>query len=547
MRAVFTLAVLLVACTGDDDVGGGAVDPPPVVEAELVEGLVQECVAPGLRSDRHFDRRIGGEQPMQEANLVGGGLIVDDFDGDGLLDLFLPSEQTVQLWYGSGDGGFDETDSALTGIDLSNAVGGSAVDYDADGDLDLFVLRWEQPNALLSNEGGRSWIEVAASVGLGDTALKSQSGSWADIDADGDLDLFVGSYGEWTIVDVNTPGSDCSDHVAEPAELYRNEGDGTFTDISDLLPDEVHDGYSFMSGWYDLDGDSYPELFSVHDDGGCAPSVLVDNEGGKSLSVDVESGFHPRSHDMGMAVADLNGDELPDFLLTSWKDIAYVESQQVPVGANGVVWAEPADDLGLVPKYGVGTAEQVYGWGAEFGDVDNDTDHDAVMVFGFWSTYDGAPLNQRDGLWLQDGGQFDNVAQADQWQVNDLGISRGVVLADVNNDGWLDMVRRQLNGPTLMDLSRCGEESWLRVRLEAPGANPRAIGAMVRVTVAGESQVRWLHSGSSGLYSGSPLEVHFGLGSAESIDRLDVVWPDASMTSFADVTPRQQLVVRRTR
>lgn len=544
---LLVLLMMMVACNKKDDPGSSTPDTdtdPGGIAVTLDESGVRTCANPGLRFAQHYDQETAAEQPIPAAYLSGGGLAIEDFDGDGHLDVFLPSEQTLQFRFGDGLGDFAVEDTtALAGIDLSMAVGATAVDVDADGDLDLFVTRWMLPNKLLRNDGGRRFTDVTTSSGLGNTSWRSQSASWADIDLDGDLDLFVGSYGEWaTILD-----GLCDDHLPDPAELYRNEGDGTFTDVSHLLPVEVHDGYSFMSGWYDLDDDGYPELVSAHDDAGCGPSVLVDNEGGETFTVNTTAGVSRASgHDMGMAVGDLNGDELPDFLFTSYQAAHYLYSSRM--GLDGSYWTAPAVDPFQL-KFGPGTAGQAYGWGAEFGDIDNDADLDAVMVFGYWSAYtgDADPVEQFDGLWIQDAaGGFSNQAPAPEWRVNDPGISRGVVLADLNEDGWLDMVKRQLDGPTLSYLSRCGAESWLQVKLRAPAPNTHAIGAKVRVVTAEGTQVRWITSGSTGLYTGSPLSAHFGLGWVDQIEKLEVVWPDMQVSVFEAVDARQVLTVTRT-
>ncbi|MEQ1505107.1 MAG: CRTAC1 family protein [Myxococcota bacterium] len=525
------VAILAIACMSDPDPGDVVGDPT----AEVAESGPIACADPGARSVARWDRKQADEQPIPGAYCSGGGLAVDDLDGDGRMDLFAPSEQTVQLWWGSGGGLFDEDAAAsLASATLDMAVGAVPVDYDGDGDLDLFVTRWEAPNALLRNDGGRAFTDVSVASGLAGPSTRHQSASWADIDADGDLDLFVGTYGQWTIVLDGESAGGCDDHLPDPAELYRNEGDGTFTDISDLLPPEVHAGYTFASGFYDLDDDSFPELFVSNDDGLCGPSVLVDNVDGSTFTVDAGSQFHPASHDMGMAVGDLNDDELPDFALTSWKTVAVLRSTASDSQQNGALWIDAGSSLGITVDPTGDRTQHVYGWGAEFGDVDNDADLDLAMTFGYWSTYDGDgdPLRQADGLWIQGAdGQFSNQAAA--YEIDDNGISRSVVFADLNDDGWLDVSKRILDGVTPMYQSRCGAESWLRLRLVGEGANTRAVGARVRLYAGGVRQVRWQTAGSSGMYTGSPQELHFGLGAVEAVDRIDVVWPDGLVTTNA--------------
>ncbi|HHO53018.1 MAG TPA: CRTAC1 family protein, partial [Deltaproteobacteria bacterium] len=531
-----SLVLILVACQGPAAISG-----PGVV---LHEGGVVVCDDPSPRDGAPFDHGSSTSAGLQWAELHGGGLLVEDLDGDGWLDLLLPSERRARLYWGP-EGSFEIVD--LDDLDLDYAVGVTAVDYDGDGDLDVFITRWGgadviyssnqpidvlKPNVLLRNDGNRRFTDVSLEA-FGPSApfLKSQSASWGDIDGDGDLDLFVGSYGDRATLDVNDPQADCSDHRADPAELWRNEGDGTFTDISAQLPQEAHDGYTFTSALYDIDGDSLPELFIANDDGLCAPSLMLDNVDGTFVP-HPGVGFHPDAHDMGMGVADLNGDELPDFLMTSWKTASYLQSSRSDDGR--ITWFDFTNDRGLgVDAPGdVGSPGQVYGWGAEFGDIDNDADLDAIMVFGYWDYYTGPqdPKSQPDGLWLQDeDGRFSDQGEA--WGLAHPGQSRGVVLSDLDNDGYLDILKRRLDGDSPLSVSRCGDQAWARIRLRQPGPNTHAVGAKIRVFAGEGKQVRWIHSGSSGMYSGAPLEAHFGLGNAERITRIEVVWPDGAISA----------------
>jgi hypothetical protein len=543
-------ALALAACEDDPP----ADDTREEVSARLVEGGLVTCADPALRDGAPFDDKEAAAQVLSEANLYGGGLLVEDLDQDGWLDLLLPSELSIQLFYGRAgvlDDLFDDAHDTVVYPSLSRAVGATAADVDGDGDPDVLVTRWERPHTLLRNDGNRVFVDATAEAfGADPPAVRAQSASWADIDGDGDLDLFVGTYGLFADLDVTEPVADCSDHVPDAKLLWRNDGAGHFTDASDLLPPEVQDGYTFMSGFYDLHGDGFPELFVAHDDGLCAPSVMLDNHAGV-LSVNTTSGFHPNSHDMGMGVADLDGDELPDFLLTSWNGAYYVESE---VGDDGTIrWFDYASIVGLVvdsaPKDNPGLAldgQQVYGWGAEFGDVDNDADLDAIMVFGWWQHFDGAgdPPTQRDGLWIQHPArQFTDEAAV--WGVDELGISRGVVLADIDNDGWLDVLKRVLDTTSPLHISRCGDAAWARIRLEAPPPNTAGVGARLRIAADGIVHTRWITSGSTGMYSGSPLEAHVGLGAADTIDRIDVFWPDGATSTFEHVPSRQKLTIVR--
>ncbi len=524
-----------------------------------------ECANPSARDDAAYRAKVQPQAALDEALLHGGGLLAEDLDGNGYLDLFLPGESEQLLRWtreGAPDELFDVGDAALAGLPLSMAVGATAVDYDGDGDLDVYVTRWNEPNTLLRNESDRTFVDVSAEA-FGDApATTSQSASWGDLDGDGDLDLFVGTYGA-RIDDLNVtdPAPDCSDHRPDEAQLWRNEGDGTFTNISGQLPAAAH-AYTFMSGFYDLYDDGYPELFVANDDGLCGPSVLLDNDGGR-LSV-VSGSFDRQTHDMGMAVGDLNGDALPDFLLTSWNGLSFARSR---LGASGEVgWVDAADAAGFQvdgpsrdrPSQAQ-MGDQIYGWGAEFGDLDNDADLDAVALFGYWHYYTGAgnKQRQRDGLWVQGAdGTFRDEARS--WGLAENGVARGVVLADIDNNGFLDVIKRPLNVEgaerfqiegsdrgIALHLANCAQEAWVRVRLQAPPPNTFAVGARVRVVAGEHDQVRWIQSGSSGMYSGAPLEAHVGLGSEERIDRLEVTWPDGAVSVVRGLAARQLVTVHR--
>lgn len=519
--------------------GGTASGTPTTtgIQATLVEHGEVVCPDPDLRTDAAFDVLLGGNLPATAQNLQGAGMILADFTGDGMADLFIPGEFSSQYWIGRSAP--DPADAELRRLlepwidelDLTNAVGGIAGDLNGDGWLDLVITRWGKPNVLLMNDGtGRFTDETP--VAFATHSHLTQSATLADLDGDGDLDLFFGSYGNKpaNFQDPNMP-------PAQPSELYRNDGN-TWTDLSLWLPQELHDGYTFMSTAVDMDGDTLPELLAVNDFGTTRPTVLLWNRGNFDFETDLE--FHPNHGDMGLGVSDVNMDGEPDFLFSGGGTLSLMASG-LASGLPGI-WIESKEAWNVRV-----TLSQHWGWGADWGDVENDGDLDAFMVFGHWDDWISiADYPQPDELWVQDGAlNFERVGFQAPWNLDDSGAGRGLVVADWNQDGWLDVLKRQTSDYAIIHTARCGSESWIEVEPRAPAPNTFAIGAKVRVTAGGLTHTRWIMAGGTGQYSGQPPVAHVGLGNAELIDSVEVIWPDGEVSSFTDVDVRQRLSITR--
>ncbi len=467
--------------------------------------------------------------PDASRRFLGAGPVVADVDRNGVLDLLLPGPHEVRLLRGPD---FAPAPEAIPDRDYTDTVGGAAADVDGDGDLDVVLTRFGPPDVLLLNRGDGTFDDATDPV-LGRPG-HSQSAAWADVDGDGDLDLAIAGHG---------PVDDSTDRViiegpADPTRLLLNRGDGTFDDATDRVPQRMQDAYTFVVTFSDLDGDRLPDLYQANDwpifEVGLAALNRVD-----SLVLAPELGLDLHAAGMGIGAADVDGDELDDFLIPIWDQIVFLRS-------SGGRWidATAAAGLRLPPR-----DEPWVGWGAEWGDLDNDTDLDALVVFGRLDTLTpltpggGTTANaerQRDLVFERLGtAEFQEVGAA--WGLDDDGAGRGVVLADLNGDGALDVVRRDLSGPTRVDLSRCAPASWLVVRPEPPA---RAGGARVVVEAAGERLTRTVRAGGTGLAGSGPPEVHFGLGHAEAANRVEVHWPDGDVTALDFVGARQVLEVR---
>lgn len=563
--ARWMLATTLLVAGGCESHPSDAGDAVP---ASLVEHGVTTCTAPQTRSaEGPYSRRVGVIPPPTDPWIWHGGITIADLNGDGWLDTLTALEQGLELYEGAPDGSMTSRGLAVFGdFDLTYASGTSVADYDGDNDLDVYVMRVAGDpapsggeygrNRLLENQGNGTFIEVTDAAGVDACGIhhrtgeygcfKSMTSSWGDYDGDGDLDMYVGNYG---FVD-ETDGTKQEDMTpAEPDFLYRNEGDGTFTNVSDLLPDILHDGYTYAGGLLDLDGDMDLDLYTVNDFGNRWPNQVLWNNGDGTFTHNAadESGLARSMTGMGLGVGDINGDGLPDLAIPEWRNDILFESLVVE-GLDRPIWADSSDQRGFGSDWRA-TGRDV-GWGSEMGDVDNDGDLDIVAPYGFVSNENSVWANspdQPDAIYISSGGSDPFFTeQAAAWDFADAGMSRGVALADLNRDGWLDIGKRMLDDDNIAYVSRCGAESWVEIDLKQPGTlNTLAIGAKIELIAGGQRQIRWISAGGTGYASSPPPEAHFGLGASEVIEEVRVYWPDGRYSVLEDVEARQRLTITR--
>lgn len=527
--------------TGDTETDTVETDEPVGPDLGVPYTLQQSgpvvCADPNARGERPLDLIQARVQQLREGeySICGGSIGMLDVTGDGLLDIFLPGMREVHLHIQQPNGIFvDEAPTRIGRIDLSDASSIGAADVDEDGDLDLLVTRWRKSHVLLINNGTGYFTDGTAAAGLGGTSSRPQVAVFGDMDRDGDLDLFVGNYGPKPDDAFVTPEML---EMGDPKELYENVGGGVFVDVSERLPAILQITHTFMAGFHDADNDGWEDLLVINDFGWSRPSRILWNRATGLEMDDGSAGFDIPFAGMGLGVGDVNADGLPDFVQTSWKENSLLVSS--PSG----LWFDVVQSVGLTPDW-AGPKKQIFGWGAEMGDLDNDGDHDIVLNFGWWDEY-GPNRQQVDAMYLQDNnGNF--IDQSTVWGLAQPQVSRGLVFADVNNDGWLDVGKRLLGDNTKVFLSRCGTAAWLKVKLRAPAPNTFGIGARVEVKVAGETQWRQVHAGGSGMYSAYEPEVHFGLGNATVIDEVRVRWPDTTWSYAYNIEPRQTLTFTRT-
>jgi enediyne biosynthesis protein E4 len=527
---------IVASCTADSDRAepeDTATTVVPTRRITVVDSGEIVCSDPSLRDVTKFQTvSLRAEKPKKQW-FWGGGAIVADFDGDGPVDLMLPGFWETQWFQGLGGGVFFEIPGGPLWDPITLGSGGTAADYDGDGDLDVLITRYMGINRLLRNDGG-VWTDVTQTAGLSDELRRSMVSSWGDYDRDGDLDLYIGCYG---FIDESGEDPNHDDFEAgDPDFLYQNDGDGTFTDVSGLLPPEVHDGYAFAGGWFDVDRDGWLDLYVVNDFGRSFPNRLVWNRGGEFVLDLGAHGLDIAITGMGLGVGDINDDGIDDYVMSAWDGNSVMIS-----GAGGNGWFESVDIVGM--QNDLSRAQKI-AWGVDLVDMDDDGDLDAPMAYGWLDANYPASVKQPDALYLQgDDGTFEDLAPS--WGINHPSVARGFVATDLNDDGFLDLVKRDLAAETLVHLSTCDGKAWLRVRLREPGPNPFAIGARVVVKAGTRIWSQTVRAGGTNHASGGPPEVHFGLGDLDEVDAIEVYWADGETSVLEDAETRRILELTR--
>jgi VCBS repeat protein/ASPIC/UnbV protein len=486
---------------------------------------------------------------------LSGGAILDDFDGDGRLDLMVSSigfADQLRLFHNAGGGRFeDRTDRA----GLTGEVGGLNLvqaDYDNDGFLDALVLRggWlgsqgRFPLSLLRNRGDGTFTDATRDAGLLRFA-PTQTATWLDYDGDGRLDLFVGNE--------STPDD------THPCELHHNEGDGTFRNVArEAGVDLVGYVKAVVSGDYDNDG--RPDLF-VSVFGG--DNVLFHNEGSAAgrgwrfTNVAARAGVTAPRASFGASFFDYDND--------GWLDLFVAGYGRRSADGLPVIEDVAADYLGLPHDGETGRlyhneegtfrdvtqaanlAKVVPAMGLNFGDLDNDGWLDLYLGTG---TPDLGMLVPNRMFRNAEGHVFQDVTTAGNF--GHLQKGHAVCFGDVDDDGDQD-VFEEMGGAYLADKARSmlyrnpgRDNAWLSLELEGVRSNRRAMGARIKVVVDTPTGPRAIHRtvGSGGSFGASPLRQEIGLGAATSPARVEIFWPASGETQRIDgLAPRHRYRVR---
>ena len=483
---------------------------------------------------------------------LAGGAIIEDFDNDGLHDIITSTwdpSGSLKFYRNEGNGRFaDRTESA----GLSGQLGGlniTQADYDNDGWTDILVMRggWllsrgQMRMSLLHNNGDGTFSDVTREAGLALPAYPSQSTAWGDYDGDGDLDLF-------SCAESMPESPEAGAAIIFPSRLFRNDGDGTFTNVADAAG-VANLRYCKGSAWGDYDNDGDPDLYiSNYAD----ENRLYRNEGdGTFIDVAPELGLTEPLQSFPTWFWDYDNDGWLDIFVAGYaSDIELVAKDYLGVPNDG---ARPRlyrnDGAGgfedVTERVGLNKVSQTMG--ANFGDLDNDGFPDILLGTGF-PAFDALAPNI---AYRGDGGRsFSDVTFSAG--LGHIQKGHGIALGDLDRDGDQDIFM-QIGGFYPSDgflnalyVNPGSANRWLSLRLVGVQSNRSAIGARIRVTIAERGVSRDIRAvvGSGGSFGASTLEQEIGLGMADTIESLEIHWPASGVNqTFADIPLDTALEIR---
>ncbi len=446
----------------------------------------------------------------------GYGAAFLDCDGDGDLDLYIANQGGVGDWLfqQNPDHTFTNIAGSAGCADDGNGRGVKFADFDNDGDEDIFLANHRGPNRLYRNNGDGTFTDVAdASLASGYLTFGA---AWGDFNADGYVDLYVVNRGS-----VGAP---------QPNQLFVNNGDGTFTDRApELGVDNSLAGLEAV--WVDYDNDGDVDLY-LSNDKHAGNHLWRNNGDGTFTDVSVETGTDISIDSMGIAVGDFDGNGFIDFYLTNTVGLTSIENVLLRSNGDGT-YSNAATELGVTVAR--------YGWGCAFFDYDNDMDLDLYVVNWMTPLITGDRTDAKNVLFRNNGnGSFTDVS--DVTGASNSGPGYGVAVGDYDNDGRLDMFVVNNGAPPVLYHNVSGTTNhWLKVLTQGTESNRDGIGARVTVTAGGVPQFRDVSGGESYLCDPS-REVEFGLAGNTIASTVDVRWPSGIVDRYTNVAADQTLL-----
>jgi predicted nucleotidyltransferase len=505
----------------------------------------------------------GDNDYILEANGSGGAFF--DYDGDGDMDAIIANGSTLELMDAGGSpvvalyenrgGSFVDVTAAAGFDDRGWAFGLCVADVDNDGDSDFYVTAYG-PNLLYINNGDGTFEERGAAAGADHPGWGTNC-AFGDYDRDGDVDLYVANYVDFDRETIPRRGSDeciymgalpvyCGpkDLAGDPDVLFRNDGEGTFTDVTGEAGVAMPPQYGFGVVFSDLDNDGWPDIYVANDS---VPNFLFHNKqdgtfeeigliSGASVNL---AGFAQAG--MGIAAGDYDNDGLVDLYVTHFSE----DTNTLYRNLGGMFFADVTAASGAA----IGSRPHI-GWGTGLVDLDNDGWLDLFVVNGHVyprvdDLAEGSKYLQRKEIYRNLGnGRFEEVTAELGGDLLDVHASRGAAFGDFDDDGDIDVLVTNMNSlPSLYRNEYAGPNTWIGFKLEGTTSNRAAIGARVEIETGGRTMVREVRSGASFL-SHNDLRLHFGLGEAETVDTVRVRWPNGDVETFEGRAAGSYVIIR---
>jgi enediyne biosynthesis protein E4 len=498
---------------------------------------------------------------------TGSGAAFIDYDNDGWEDIFLVNgtrldavagreQPTNRLYRNNGNGTFTDVTQKAGLVRTGWGQGVCAGDYDSDGNTDLFISSFGK-NALYRNNGNRTFTEVAEKAGVANNRTRWGSGSaFLDYDRDGHLDLFVASYIDLDLKSAPLPETGpclykglmvaCGPPglAGGVNTLYRNNGNGTFTDVSEKTGITKANGtYSLGVLTADFDNDGWPDIYVANDS---SPAALYhNNRNGTFTDTGVEAGCafsidgKPQAG-MGVSAGDYDRDGWLDIFKTNFAG----DTSSLYRNVGKAVF----DDVTF--PAGVGVNTRWLGWGCGFVDVDNDGWLDVFLVNGHVypeveRLKTEAGYAQRKVLYRNlRNGRFADVSEQVGGAVIEPTPARGCAFGDYDNDGLLDILINPVNAvPELLRAESNNQNNWIKIRTIGTKSNRDGIGARIKCVTADGTQMDEVRSGGS-YYSQNDLRVHFGLGKTEKVRSIEIRWPSGQVDTLGEQAVNQLILVK---